>query len=220
MNILEKYKESSLNLFSDSTYPVAIIVYGSSIYNYNQKISDLDVCFILDDDQYSEQIIAQLINMTVYFHMCNSLPIDEEIPFENKLVFSVDEVKETLSGNLFCSANGVWEIPPIIKTHDFLSSKLMKKRLLLNILTSDHILLSGDENTVKKFEERAWEIIIEAVVKCFNPPRIDVETVLSLLLRNPITLEEGEMYLGYKSDLSQKEKYLRMVLNQRIDYKR
>ena len=187
-----------------------IIFYGSNIYNVSS--SDLDVCIILEnsvDDIKKEKIIKSTIN----FHKENGLRIDEEIPFQNKLIYTIQEVKEYLNESPFIE-NGIYVIRDICKTKEFLSSREMKQRLLLNILTTDHKVLFDYDNRVESFEKQAWNIIIDAIINFNKLTEISCTTILENMYKSKYTGAEGEMYLGYKKSNSNKEKHLKENINE------
>lgn len=186
----------------------SIIIYGSNIYNCSS--SDLDVCLITSE--YNQSLRDEIIRMTKEFHLSNNLRIDEEIPFENKLIYSENEVLNTLEHSPF-EFDGETLIKDIVKTREFLSSIEMKKRLLLNILTTDHLTMG---KSTEEYERKALKIIIETLKKYYSLKDVDVEKILPYFYRNPYTGAEGEMYLGYKKNKVEKDMYLRKKIGEII----
>ena len=195
------------NNFSD--YVKSIIIYGSNIYN--DCSSDLDVCIIIDkkNQELEERIIAE----TLKFHSEYNLKIDEEIPHKNKLIYTIDEINETLNNPPFYQEGKVI-IRDIIKDETFLSSKEMKQRLLLNILTTDHITI-GEITT--SYEIKALKIMINVIATYFKIENYDEEEILNCMYKNKYTGASGEMYLGYKKNYQEKEKYLRRKIHETIN---
>lgn len=187
-----------------------IIFYGSNIYNASS--SDLDVCIVCNEnvDEYVDDIIMK----TLRFHKKNNLRVDEEIPHKNKLIYKISEIKKMLNSNPFYK-NGIYNIPDIEKTSQFLSSTDMKTRLLLNILTTDHKII-GDDSMIKTFENQAWDIILDAIIGFNNLKTYDAQEILNLLYKNKYTGSEGEMYLGYKKNYIEKEEYLKNMINENL----
>ena len=164
-------------------YVDTIIIYGSNIYNASS--SDLDVCLIVN--KCDDKITKKLITDTINFHKSNDLRVDEEIPFDNKLVYTWDEINYTLNNSPFYQ-NGKYEIKDIVKSKEFLSSKEMKQRLLLNILTTDHMVIG--KSTVE-YEKRAFSLILDAVINYYklnNPSYLDI---LDCFYKNKYTGSEG-----------------------------
>lgn len=186
----------------------SIIIYGSNIYNCSS--SDLDVCLITSE--YNQSLRDEIIRMTKEFHLSNNLRIDEEIPFENKLIYSENEVLNTLEHSPF-EFDGETLIKDIVKTREFLSSIEMKKRLLLNILTTDHLTMG---KSTEGYERKALKIILDTLKKYYSLKDVDVEKILPYFYRNPYTGAEGEMYLGYKKNRVEKDMYLRKKIGEII----
>lgn len=183
-----------------------LIFYGSIIYGKNS--SDLDVCCVVDSSD--DTIKPEIIEKTKEFHRLNGLSLDDEIPHENKLIYTHEEIQNILRKSPFIDEDGNVNIPDIVKSEEFLSSKEMKARLLINMLTTDHITIPENDSRIQTYERRAWEIIIEAVSKKEN---INIfsddahQRILDAMYENPSTKATGEDYLGYKkyTDESKKE---------------
>ena len=199
--LCEKYIKIINDMFGEQIS--SIIIYGSNIYNVSS--SDLDVCLIAENKGSYD--LDRIICETLKFHETYGLKLDEEIPHKNKLVYSFDEIEDTLQNPPFYN-NGQFVINDIIKTKEFLNSEEMKKRLLLNILTTDHLVVGNRLDRIKKYEAKAWDILLEVVTEYFNLTSPSVSDILQVLYVNPYTGAEGEMYLGYKKNYTQKQKYL------------
>lgn len=204
-----EYIDMMMN-FMENCNPI-IIIYGSNIYNVSA--SDLDVCIIIDSKNI--RLVDEIINKTLLFHKQFNLKIDDEIPHKNKLVYFYEEIEEMLSTNPFCKDN-VYNIADIEKTKEFLSSYTMKQRLLLNILTTDHKTINDYNGIVKKYENRAWHIILSAIRNYYKLHDLQANEVLELLYKNRDTGAEGEMYLGYKKNNLKKEIYLKSKIIEHI----
>ena len=178
----------------------SIIIYGSNIYDGNS--SDLDVCLITNN--LSTKVQKKIIDSTIEFHRKNRLKLDEEVPFDNKLIYSTSDIDEALNYSPFYKNKKV-VINEIKKTKKFLSSTEMKKRLLINILTTDHITIG---KSTLEYEKRAYKIIIDVIIKYFNLINPTVNELLDNMYKNKYTGAEGEMFLGYKKNHENKEKYL------------
>lgn len=197
--ICSNYCRLIKNNFSDVIK--SIIIYGSNIYSENS--SDLDVCLIVD--KINPQLKRKIISETLKFHSEYKLKIDDEIPHTNKLIYTIDELEETLRDSPFLE-DGKTIIRDIVKSKDFLSSKKMKQRLLLNILTTDHLTI-GDSTI--DYEERAFKIILNAITDYFKVDNKSEEEILECMYTNKYTGSSGEMFLGYKRNYPEKERYLR-----------
>lgn len=197
--LCESYYDMLNNCFPNKIR--SVIIYGSNIYN--ESSSDLDACVIIDNKDV--EIIGDIIKKTIDFHRSHNLKIDEEIPHENKLVYTFNELVDTINNPPFYK-DGKVVINDIVKSKEFLSSKEMKKRLLFNILTTDHVTIGF---SVAEYEKKAFKIMVDVVCRYFNIIDKSEDEILSCFYRNKFTGAEGEMFLGYKKNYLEKEKYLR-----------
>lgn len=191
-----------------SKYIKSIIFYGSNIYDVRN--SDLDVCLI--SKELTPEIQQEIISETIKFHINNNLRIDEEVPHTNKLIFTVDEIIETLTNPPFF-VNGEIVIHDIDKNPVFLSSKEMKQRLLLNILTTDHRTIG--ESTAE-YEIHALKIILFVIKNYFKIENASIDQILECMYQNKYTGASGEMYLGYKKNYKEKEEYLKQKIKEAL----
>ncbi|MEG0793565.1 MAG: hypothetical protein RSD55_05830 [Lachnospiraceae bacterium] len=211
MKIIEEYNKLIHDGF-DKYHPM-VIAYGSNCYGDSK--SDLDVCIIVDNTFDKEK---EIISKTINFSKIHSLRIDTEIPYENKLIFTYDEVREILSKNIFLNNKNKFEILDIQKDSDFLSSNEMRSRLLLNILTTDHVVTNGNREFVRKCEEKSWNILMDALISCYSlNNESTIDKYLEHMYRNPYTGKSGEDYLGYKKHYPRKDIYLRKQLSFYLD---
>jgi len=140
------FKTEMYNEFPELDF--GIIIYGSNSLSINS--SDLDVCII--GDNISSKDKERITKKVIEFHYNNNLKIDQEVPYENKLILSYQDIKEAIIDNPFVN-RGIVSINPIIKTQEFLASKEMKKRLILNILTTKHISINC-KKIIKVYEKK------------------------------------------------------------------
>lgn len=208
-NILERYVEI-VEKICENEHPT-IITYGSNLHG--DMKSDLDICVLLDEP---ENVRKKLIKETVCFFKREKLPLDKEIPYERKLTYSYQEVDEILSDNIFLFFDNILCLD-IDKNKEFLNSNYMRDRLLINIFTSLHKVVAGDDIYVDLCEKKAWEIILEMIVYYFNlSSDIPIENYLSYLFKNAKTNKSGEEYLGYKQDSGVKDQYLLSMLKKNV----
>lgn len=200
-SIIEKYKNSIIKEYGDLT----LILYGSTVYGINT--SDLDICY-LSDNELTKQRFERLKDLTRAFHLENGLRIDEEVPYDNKLVYSNDMIKKAIENPPFPFVNNKFIINPILKDKNYLSSLEMSKRLLLNILTVRNNVLFGNEEKVKEFSNKAWDTIIRVVLSYAEIKEVTIDELISLLYEDPYSHATGELYLGYKDNLKAKMDFL------------
>ena len=203
-SLCETYNEMIRKKFNNIIK--SVIIYGSNIYN--KSSSDLDVCIVTKE--IDESIKKKMILETIQFHKDHNLKIDEEIPFNNKLIYSEKELKEMVNNSPFYKKGKVM-IKDIQKSKRYLKSKEMKHRLLLNILTTDHVTYG---KSTAKYEKLAWKIIIDAITKFYNIDKKNESKILKCMYQNQYTKAEGEFYLGYKENYKQKEEYLKKKIHE------
>lgn len=198
--LCKNFKTEMLNEFPYLN--LGIIIYGSNIFNINS--SDLDVCIIVDNICMEDR--AKITKKIIEFHHKYKLKIDQEVPYENKLIFSYQDIKDAIINHPFINT-GITIINPIVKTKEFLSSIEMRKRLILNILTTKHISINC-KHVIKQYEKKAWDIMLKTIIEYANITELTPENILKNLYRDVYTGNEGEMFLGYKDNCIEKEKHL------------
>lgn len=196
----EYYKE--VNKTIDN---MTMVLYGSTVFGVNT--SDLDLCFFREK-MLPNDVFEELKNFTYNFHVANNLRVDEEISYDNKLIYTYPFIETIFSNSPFPYCNGKYIIPPIEKNSSFLNSEEMKKRLLLNILTVKHIVMGSNEEKVDEYSNKAWEIILKTVISYSENMNISLEQLLEYLYKDPFSKKTGELYLGYKTNLDEKVEYI------------
>lgn len=192
---------------------MAMIIYGSTVFGV--KTSDLDICFIRENDLFINEL-EKLKDIIRMFHVKNNLRIDEEVPYDNKLIYTNSFIENTFSDLPFPYINGKYIIPAIEKTYEFLSSIEMKKRLILNILTTKHIVVDGNQELISKYSNDAWESILKVVVSYSGRYQFTLQELVEWLYADPFNKIDGEMYLGYKTNLREKMLYINYMVEQQL----
>lgn len=210
IELAKKYFEEVENRFSNMT----MLLYGSTVFGVNS--SDLDICFIRENN-LSEIEFQELKNFTRKFHKYNNLRIDEEIPYENKLIYTQDFIKKIIDISPFPYNGKKIIIPPIEKNKEFLNSLEMKKRLFLNILTVKHIIFGKDIEKFNKYSDIAWEIILKSVISYAELNEFSLDKILKCLYLDPYNNVSGELYLGYKKNLPEKIQYIEMQTENQLE---
>ena len=178
-----------------------ILLYGSAVYG--KVSSDLDISFIIKE--FDEQIYERIKNLTIEFQIKHNMSIDEEVPYSSKLLYTHTDVEYMLKNTPFKKVNGIYRITPIEKTKEFLSSKEMKYRLLLNILTTRSLIIQGNRGKIDSYKQKAWDLLVKIIISYNELSEIDLEHFIQLLYRDDKTNKDGEMFLGYKTNIKQKQ---------------
>lgn len=178
-----------------------ILLYGSTVYG--KVSSDLDISFIVKKFDVKEY--ERIKDLTMEFQKQHKMNLDEEVPYSSKLVYSNADVEYMLKNTPFKKVNGIYRITPIEKTPEFLSSKEMKYRLLLNILTTRSLVLQGNEKRIDEYKQRAWDLLVKIIISYNKLSEIDLDHFIQLLYKDEKTNQDGEMFLGYKTNIKQKQ---------------
>ncbi|MCI9246898.1 MAG: FHIPEP family type III secretion protein [Clostridia bacterium] len=178
-----------------------ILMYGSTVYGMVSH--DLDISFIVRS--FNQEEYEKIRERTIEFQTSHNMELDQEVPYSSKLVYTDSDVEFMLKNTPFQRVNGIYVISPIEKTPEFLSSKEMKYRLLLNILTTRSILLQGDKAKIEAYKQKAWDLLVQVIISYNQLSEIDIDHFLKLLYRDEKSNQEGEMFLGYKTNIRQKQ---------------
>lgn len=171
-----------------------ILLYGSTIYGI--ETSDLDVAFITLD--FNKQEFERLKNATIQFQNDFGMTLDEEVPYSNKLIYKQSEVEDMLKKSPFKRVNGIYQITPVEINEEYFSSKEMKYRLLLNILTTRSVLIQGNKERIDNYRKKAWELLIKIVISYNRIYETEIDQFLELLYQDKKNQVKGEDFLGYK----------------------
>ncbi len=178
-----------------------ILLYGSTVYG--KVSSDLDISFIVK--KFDSKDYEKIKNLTIEFQKQHKMNLDEEVPYSSKLVYTDSDVEYMLKNTPFKKVNGVYRISPIEKTPQFLGSKEMKYRLLLNILTTRSLTLQGDTEKIDIYKQKAWDLLVKIIISYNELSEIDLDHFIKLLYKDEKTNQDGEMFLGYKTNIKQKQ---------------
>ena len=94
-NLCYKFKRDFFNKFKQMKF--GIIIYGSNIFE--EISSDLDLCIV--GENITEQEKREIKEMVIQFHNSNKLKLDDEVPYNNKLFFSYEEIINSIIYNPF-----------------------------------------------------------------------------------------------------------------------
>lgn len=185
-----------------------IILYGSCAYGVLS--SDLDVVFILQS--YDEKLYNKIEDFIIQFQKENNFKIDVEVPYRNKLIYTFTEVYEILDYSLFITNDNNYNITPITVSEEYFSGSEMRKRLLLNILTTYTKIINGNRKTIRELNNLAWKNLVKIVSEYNSLSIINVDEFIKLLFFDKKTNVACEDYLGYKRKNPKLEIHLRKEL--------
>ena len=206
INKLDAYFSS---YFKDKKYFVCI--YGSYANGHADKASDVDM--FVASNNLNIKDIESIKTFVIDFHRQNHLSLDNEVPYDVKLLVDYEDIENAINLNCFVvDENGQITIPKIEKTKEFLGSYNVKLRLILNALSSPHIFLGNDKEKYSSYKEKAERAVYKLATNLVQKGSQFTAKELVNVLLNSANDEDGELYLGYKKYKSVK-KYLVNLIN-------
>jgi len=183
-----------------------VLLYGSAATG--KTTSDFDCCIIKQD--YTPEDLNKAVEAVISFHRENGLRLDDEVPHHNKLMYSQRELFETVTQTPFSrNSDGSVNIDPIEKNPQFLSSPQIKKRLLLNLMTTHSVILAGDKKKFEFYKNKAWDSLSKFMFAYQNNQPLSPAEFVENLYTDKYTQKSGEDFLGYKSERPAIAQYLR-----------
>lgn len=177
------------------------LVYGSHACGRAGPSSDLDLLVVTPDPLRTEHL-RRLGDQVRQLHHDHGLDLDEEVRYEVKLHATWAEVLAATSLSPFRTATGL-AATTIAEDQDYLNSAPFKHRLILNALTSPHVLLSGDRITYQC--HRAAAVVAVTILgraltgpSTGLPGQPDIEDVVAALTRAGDGGATGKDFLGYQ----------------------
>lgn len=172
------------------------ILYGSRAYAGYVGHSDLDLLFVSDTLDRSRQL--KLIEEVQSIHRRNGFELDNEVPFERKLIATFEDLEKAVDGGGFWRDGDRLGMTPVIKTPQFLNSEELRLRLLLNALAGNVLVLSDTHHLYNSFAERARTTLLVLASRLAQRRTFSIEEFIAFLVSDGI--RSGEYYLGFKGD--------------------
>lgn len=191
-----------------------LCIYGSSVYKNDKATSDVDMLLnIAHDNHENSELIRRMTRFVIDMHTVFKRDLDEEVPFDNKLVYTNNDMRQATTLACFDKdIHGQVIVPAIEKTSAFLSSNRIKMRLALNALTTPHQTINKKSPTYAAHHQAA-EIAISSVGISLCGQREFTQQDIFNQLTTGKNGETGEMYLGYKTQHSEVSEYLMGVID-------
>ena len=217
MNIRTKLFQE-LTLFCKEYFKTCdyfVCVYGSYASSDFTKDSDLDL--FIATAKPSSVDFKTIRDFVVNLHIQNHLKIDEEVPYINKLIMSYNDVADAVRLKAFIKKGQKYLIPPVTDDKDFLMSREVRLRIILNALTSPHEYICGNQNEYSKSKQKAEKAIIRLAYGLTPKTNLNEGEILQILLRGPKGEESGT-YLGYRNQRVKVIKYLKDLISRNNIY--
>lgn len=183
---------------------VIVVLYGSCVEG--NISSDFDVCTFFHN--YSKEDAKKVSEITIDFHKDHNMKLDNEVPFKSKTIYSFFDIERLFLKPPFPVFRNKFYIPPIEKNEEFLSSDDVKLRLLLFVLTSNSIVIGGNEKIFNSYKERAWQTLIRVIYSYLGNTYLTVNGFVNSICINPLGSEKGKEFLGYREEKEIQHKYL------------
>lgn len=186
-------------------------IYGSYPNETAKSDSDIDLFIAVPENQYNDKLFNSIKTLIIEFHVQNKLGLDNEVPYERKLVYTNKEIIDALNYKGFNIQSNQILIPDVVKTKEFLSSQEIKLRLALNALTVPNFIFGNDQRMKDLIEEKVPLVLTLLAINLYGLKQFTIEDLVNILLRSKDGLE-GELYLGYKDTLKVKEKIGKLLI--------
>ena len=170
------------------------IIYGSYAYGAHTSNSDLD--FVAVSRDFDPNSLRRTLDFAFDLYRRHNLAFDDEVPHEKKILTDYKTLEDAIVGEGFERRDGRIHVPPVVKTKEFLSSKEIAMRLLLNAMTSKNIFVSGDDSYYSQKRKQAFEHIVAFMFSIGGVGSLTIPEFVQSLMGTPE--RHGEMYLGYK----------------------
>ena len=139
-----------------------------------------------------------ILSYIIKLHEENGLTIDNEVPYETKLLITYAELEDAIHLRGFNIQGGKFVVPKVVKEKHFLESYEVKLRLALNALTSPHMVMGNDKEQYEAYKHTAERNIIIFAIEQRGKRVFSQDDPLRSLFQGKHG-EKGELYLGYKN---------------------
>jgi len=186
-----------------------VCVYGSYMSGHHTEKSDMDMFIAIETRD--EEDFKKVRDFLVDLHIRYGLNLDDEVPYENKILVSYTDIQRAIALDSFIKNGERYRVPLVKKDKGFLSSLEIRWRLILNALTSPHECIYGNKELYTMFKNGAEESIVRLARGIIRNSRPTPRELLRVLMFGA-NGEEGEMYLGYKKEHSAVIEYLENII--------
>ncbi len=190
-----------------------VCVYGSSLYKGPEATSDVDLFVVSHDPAgISGDSLKRMATFIRDMHVRHGRKIDEEVPYENKIHYTEDELSDALCLMAFEETETGLGVPKVVKTAEFLNSSAIKARLFLNALTTPHAVVAPSQHRYVVAREGAEDAVTLLAASLCRTEEMTPQDLYERLTVGPDG-EVGEMHLGYKVEHPMVADHLETVLD-------
>ena len=174
-----------------------VVVYGSFGRHQQTSSSDLDVLFV---GEKSLGAMESLTSALIEFSRRHGLPLDEEVPYANKLLADWDELTAASSCEMFI---GQPRLTPVRRAdREYLASTYMRRRLFVTgVLAQRTLAWSEDAQLLGRLRRRAGDGLVRAAIDDLQSRGavLDAESVISYLTGEMDGIPADD-WLGFEPD--------------------
>ncbi len=195
--------------------PYLCVLYGRKCDVYNET-EDVDVCIYAEkiNEIQREQIACVVENL----HKEYDLLIDSDMKYINKTSFSRKDIEEIKTKPPFPVVDKLFLLVPVSFEREFLDSNQMRLRLLINIFTTNCVLMYGNTKQFERIIDEMYEILLD-IVQSTSEDILCEKQILERLLFDNSKEYSYKSFLGYDpNDETQQryiEKNIKRILNKR-----
>jgi len=189
------------------------LIYGSYPNWSANSQSDLDI--VVGVPTFKEKLFNYLKDYIIELHKTNNLWIDNEVPYENKLLIPYDEFYKSSKLKWLKFKNDSISVPEIEKTSMFLASQDIKYRLIFNILTVPTIYSWNDSMNYSSLKNEAEDNLIMLALDLSDKTELKEEDLLRSLLLSKDGRKEWELFLWYKN-ITIVIEYLKSIIRNKL----
>lgn len=188
-----------------------VFIYGSYATSHFTQESDLDIVFATET--YNDVDFDRIQDFVFSQHAKYRLTIDQEVPYRNKLLVTYEDIVQAASLDVFgVTEDGRFLIPEITDDIDFLASQDARKRLLLNAMTTPHVLIHGNQEAYGSLRTACEKAIVRLARGMGNAALMSSSDLLASLLNQHEDGSSGRAYLGYKEERQEVIDHLEQVI--------
>lgn len=201
---LRKYFKENPNLLRD----YFVCVYGSYAASDFKEDSDLDIC--IATSEYSQKDFRIIKNYIIKLHIKYGLKIDEEVPYENKLLISYKDIEDSIMLEPFLEKKK-YSVKLIANNKTILKSRQVRLRLILNILTTPNVFIYGNKLKYKILKRESEQAIIKLAHGLSGKTKPETKDLFKVLTTGE-NGTSGRSYLGYKTERKEIATYLKKII--------
>ena len=173
--------------------PYICLLYGSFHEVFNET-TDLDLCVYADDLTIEQRkwIAIEVENL----HKKYGLFLDSDMKYINKTAFCRNDIDILEKSPPFLTENGLLVLTPVKYNRNFLDSTQMRLRLLLNIFTTNSILIDGDSTLFERTVDEMYDILL-SIISRTSQKLLSEDQIFERLLYDSSKKYTYKSYLGY-----------------------